>query len=441
MDLPATVHSINVLTVVTNERYKDFVKGLQTEISETLSARPRKATEEYFIGKVMDTKDGLVEITPKLAKQVHRYLIKNDYIDIHDSITDSYHTSAQAGELADLPDDLAPYAEHVYDLIDSVFDDSKLPEIEDGRKRKTNPLNSNFYKKEFQELWSRINRKAVYRVDFESEELIDKAISAIDNQLHVTPLLYTIQIGEQAAAITDGLLKDGKSFKGTNTSTEHGGAVHSEVSYDLIGKVSEEVQLTRKTVAAILSGIKPVVFEQFRSNPEHFLAEASRLIKEQKATVIVEQLSYDEVEDKYDADIFTAAQAGQDFSRATDKLKHHVYDYCITDSAVESKFVTEIETSDEIVVYAKLPSGFLIPTPVGHYNPDWAIAFKKGSVKHIYFVAETKGSMSSMQLRQIEKTKIECAQKFFAELSDAKTKDNVKYDVVTDYEKLMDLVK
>jgi type III restriction enzyme len=440
MDLPAVVHEINVLTVVASESYKDFVKGLQTEIAETLSARPRKATEEYFTGKVMETKEGSVEITPQMAKQIYRYLIKNDYTDDNDAITDSYHADKEAGKLAALPDDLKPYADQIIDLIDSVFDDSKLPKIEDGRKPKTNPLNDNFHKKEFQALWSRINRKAVYRVDFESAELIHKAIGALDGHLRVTPLQYTVQAGEQASAVTDEQLKSGESFKVTGTTTERGGAVHSDVTYDLIGKVAENVQLTRKTVAEILSGIQPAVFEQFRNNPEHFIAEASRLIKEQKATVIIEQLCYDEVEDRYDADIFTAAQTGQDFSRATGKLNNHIYDYCITDSDVERRFVDDLDTSSEIVVYAKLPRGFLIPTPVGDYNPDWAISFKQGSVKHIYFVAETKGSMSSLKLREIEKRKIECARKFFVEINQRIEDDKVKYDVVTDYAKLMDLV-
>ena len=278
-----------------------------------MSARSRKANEEYFTGKVIETDDGPVEITPQIAKQIYRYLLKNDYTDDDDSITDSYHTAKEAGKLAELPDELKPFVDQIIDLIDSVFDDSKLPKIEDGRKPKTNPLNDNFEKKEFQELWSRINRKAVYRVDFESAELIKKAVNALDSHLRVTPLQYTVQTGEQHAAVTDEQLNAGESFKLTGTSTEKGGAVHSDVTYDLIGKISEHAHLTRKTVASILSGIEPAIFDQFRMNPEHFIAEGSRLINEQKATAIIEQLCYDEVEDTYDADIFTAAQTGQDF--------------------------------------------------------------------------------------------------------------------------------
>ena len=375
-----------------------------------------------------------------MAKQIYRFLVKNDYTDDTDAITDAYHKAKEAGQLAELPTELKPFTDQIVNLIDSVFDDSKLPKIEDGRKPKTNPLNDNFKKKEFQELWSRINRKAVYRVEFESDELVRKAVAALNSYLRVTPLQYTVQAGEQGAAITDEQLKSGESFKVTSTRTERGGAVHSDVSYDLIGNVAENAHLTRRTIAQILTGIEPAIFDQFRLNPEHFIAEASRLINEQKATTIIEKLGYDEVEDRYDTDIFTAAQTGQDFSRATDKLKNHIYDYCVTDSDVERRFIDDLDTSEEVVVYAKLPRGFLIPTPVGDYNPDWAISFKRRTVKHIYFVAETKGSMSSMKLRQIEWTKIECARKFFAEINQLISSDKVTYDVVTDYAKLMGIV-
>lgn len=439
MDNPAVVHDINVLTVVASESYRDFVSGLQKEISDTLSSRPRQATEAYFTGKTIATEAGPVEITPALAKQIYRYLVKNDYTDDADQIAKTYHEAKEAGTLADLPDDLKPHAEQIFQLIDSVFSDAQLPKVEDGRKPKTNPLNANFEKKEFQELWARINQKAVYRVEFDSDELVRKCISALDSQLRVTPLQYTVQVGVQQDGLTDDQLKAGDGFQVTSTATEQGGSVHSLVKYDLLGKIAENAQLTRGTTAAILTGMEPNVFGQFKQNPEHFIAEASRIIAEQKATMIIERLDYDAVTDRYGVDIFTANQTGQDFSRAM-RMKNHVYDYVVTDSDVETRFVKELDTSSEIVVYAKLPRGFLIPTPVGDYNPDWAISFKEGSVRHIYFVAETKGSMSSMKLREIERTKIECARRFFGEISKRVAKGRVKYDVVTDYAKLMDIV-
>jgi type III restriction enzyme len=246
-------------------------------------------------------------------------------------------------------------------------------------------------------------------------------------------LQYTIQTGEQAAHVTYDGLKGGEAFVLKATETEKNvHSIHSAVKYDLIGKIAEGTQLTRRTTADILKGISVAVFAQFCTNPESFIAETVRLINEQKATMIIEHLAYDPVEDKFDLDIFTTGQT---------KLKRHIYDYVITDSGIEREFVKELDTCTDVVVYAKLPRGFLIPTPVGDYNPDWAVSFKEGAVKHVYFVAETKGSMSSMVLNEIEKTKIKCARKFFDEINRKYAPENVKYDVVNSFGKLMELVK
>lgn len=442
MDHPATVHEINQLTVVASESYKDFVTALQKDISDSLSARPKVADKDYFTGKTLNTAEGPITVSDDQATDIEFYLIQNGYVDRKRNITEKYHQAKQEGELAELPEALLPYAAQVFQLIDSVFSENQLPVIGDDRKPKKNPLNANFDKQEFKALWNRINRKAAYSVDFDSDELVQKAVKELDASLRVTPLQYTIQTGEQVEQVTTEALKRGESFKISETETEYNKqSIHSAVKYDLIGKLAEGTQLTRRTVAQILKGINVAIFAQFKSNPESFIAEAIRLINEQKATVIIEHLAYDAVEDKFDLDIFTAGQSKQDFSNAGDKLKRHIYDYVVTDSKVERDFVKELDTANEVVVYAKLPRGFLIPTPVGDYNPDWAISFKEGSVKHIYFVAETKGSMSSMNLREIEKTKIECARKFFDEMNRRFAPENIKYDVVDSFDKLMEVVK
>ncbi|MBE0587504.1 MAG: DEAD/DEAH box helicase family protein [Hydrogenophaga sp.] len=445
MDHPAIVHDVNVLTVVASESYKDFVAALQKDISDSLSARPKVADEAFFTGKVFKSATGDVEVTPQLAKQIYKYLLKNDYTDDADRITGTYHDAKKAETLAELPPELKPYAAQVYQLIDSVFSASQLPEIGDDRRPKKNPLNANFDKQEFNALWSRINRKAAYSVSFEEAELVQKAVAVLNDKdagLRVTPLQYTIQRGEQAEAVTYDGIKSGDAFKLKATETEVNRlSVHSAVKYDLIGKLAEGTQLTRRTIAEILKGMNVAVFAQFKTNPESFIAEAIRLINEQKATVIIEHLAYDPVEDKFDLDIFTAGLTKQDFSKAGDKLQRHIYDYVLTDSNVERQFVKELDTSGDVVVYAKLPRGFLIPTPVGDYNPDWAISFKEGAVKHVYFVAETKGTMSSMELREIERTKIKCARKFFDDINQKFAPEQVKYDVVDSFGKLMELVK
>ena len=445
MDHPAIVHDVNVLTVVASESYKDFVAALQKDISDSLSARPKMADKAYFAGKTVSTPSGPVTVTDDQATDIEFYLIQNGYVDKKRNVTEKYHQDRKNGTLADLPEGLSSLGDQVFKLVDGVFSEAQLMQPEDGRKAKKLEPNANFHKDEFKALWNRINRKAAYSVSFKEAELIEKALAVLNDKdvgLRVTPLQYTIQRGEQAEAVTYDGIKSGEAFKLKATETEVNRlSVHSAVKYDLIGKLAEGTQLTRRTIAEILKGMNVAVFAQFKTNPESFIAEAIRLINEQKATVIIEHLAYDPVEDKFELDIFTAGLTKQDFSKAGDKLQHHIYDYVLTDSNVERQFVKELDTSGDVVVYAKLPRGFLIPTPVGDYNPDWAISFKEGAVKHVYFVAETKGTMSSMELREIERTKIKCARKFFDDINQKFALEKVKYDVVDSFGKLMELVK
>ncbi|MDY6869403.1 MAG: restriction endonuclease subunit R, partial [Actinomycetota bacterium] len=440
MDNPVTVHDINELTVVTDESYTDFVAGLQKEISESLAARPRKASVKFFVGKTFQTEDGESEVEEALALALYKYLIKNDYLNDDDTLSEEYKTAKEAGTLAEPASEvLKPVIKFLLPLVDSLDIDLPLPT--DDRKPKKIPLNeANFAKKEFQALWRRINHKAVYQVEFDSSELIRKCIEALDQHLNVAAMQYVVQAGKQRDSLEADDLTSGAGFDVSSTATHtETSSAGSQVKYDLVGEITEKTQLTRRTAAAVLSGVTAATFAKFRLNPEQFITEAARLINEQKATVIVEHLAYDALDGRFDTAIFTENQTKQDLTHAGNKLMKHIYDYVVTDSKVERDFVTELDTSNEVAVYAKLPRGFFIPTPVGDYNPDWAIAFTEGTVKHIYFVAETKGSLSSLQLKGVEDAKIECARKFFASLSEKNGQD-VKYDVVTDYAELMQLV-
>lgn len=451
MDEPLRVHDINRLTVVASESYKDFVAALQRDISDSLSARPQKADAKYFTGLVLHTDQGDIKISEEMARKIERYLVKNDYTDEQDRITDTYLKAKEEGTLALLPEELQPFADQIVTMLDAVYSDKRLPDVGDDRKGKINPLNSNFDKKEFQELWARINHKAIYQVEFDSSELVNKSSRALDAKLRVEKLHFNIVRGEQVDAATAEQLKAGQGFMVSETErAEYQHSVHSSVKYDLLGKVSELTKLKRSTVAAILQKIDPMIFAQFRHNPEDFISKAAMLINEQKATMVVEHLTYDLLEERFDTSIFTAGQVKQDFTNAGNPLKKHIYDYLVTDSEVERKFVFGdtksdeqggLELAKEVSVYAKLPKGFFIPTPVGNYNPDWAIAFEEGAVKHVYFVAETKGSMASLQLKGMEEAKIECAQRFFNKLNAEISSKNVTYNVVDNFKSLMDLVR
>lgn len=439
-DNPATVHDINELTVVTDETYTDFVTGLQKEISDSLAARPRKASAKFFTGKTLQTLDGESVVEEAVAQALYKYLIKNDYLNEDDTISEAFKLAKDLGTLAEPTSEvLRPVIDFVWPLVDALF--IEVPDLIDGRKPKKVPLNvANFEKKEFQALWSRINHKAVYQVEFDSAELIRKSIAHLDTYLNVAPMQYVIQAGEQRNQLETGDLTSGAGFavSSTQTHTESVSA-GSQVKYDLLGEITEKTKLTRRTAAEILRGVQPSTFAKFRLNPEQFVTDTTRLINEQKATVIVEHLTYDALEDRFDSVIFTENQTKQDLTHAGGKLSKHIYDYVVTDSKIERAFVSELDTSKEVAVYAKLPRGFFIPTPVGDYNPDWAIAFTEGSVKHVYFVAETKGSLSTLQLKGVENAKVECARKFFDSLN-AKNGQRVTYDVVTDYAELMQLV-
>ena len=435
MDDPATVHDLNVLTVVASESYKEFVAGLQKDIAAALSARPQKADEAYFTGKVLKTVAGDVAVTPLMAKVLTRYLIKNDYTDTDDKITTAYHEAKQAGTLTPLPPELAAYSEPIFRLIDSVYSADQLPEFENGRVPKAESAQCELPQEGIPGAVEPIHQKAVYSVHFETAELIAKCVATLDAELKVAPLQYVIERGQQTAETTFEALQAGEAFRLEQTQTARlSASVHSAVQYDLIGKLAKETTLTRATIGAILQQIKPSVFGYYRVNPEDFLRVAARLVNEQKATVIVEHLTYCATDETYGIDLFTQ-QPKQDLSKAV-KTDHHIYDYVFTDSETELRFVQLLDAGTDIEVYAKLPKSFSIPTPVGDYTPDWAIAFKQGTVKHIYFIAETKGGVTSMEFRKIEESKITCAQKFFAKI----TSDQVKYAVVDSYSKLMELV-
>lgn len=438
----ALVHDINVLTVIASESYKGFVTDLQSDIKKVLYDRPTKATVEYFTGKTIQVNGQPHTITAQEATAIQFYLIRSNYIDDEYAVTDDYRTDLSNNALTALPEKIANLSEGVHKLVQAIFDDRVLGEmISDGHdtKVKENPLNDNFYKKEFQTLWGYINHKYAYTVDFNSAELIRNSIDSINANLFVSQLQYTTSVGSQKSTMVHDDVTGGMSFGSAKTRTQtlqH--AETSQIKYDLIGKIAAGTVLTRKTVASILAGIEGFKFNMFRQNPEEFISKVVKLIKEQKATMIVEHITYDQIEGQYDSSIFTAEKNNQSFDKAF-RASKAVQDYVFTDGyaqdgqTTERKFVQNLDAAQEVCVYAKLPKGFAIPTPVGSYSPDWAIAFNEGTVKHIYFIAETKGSMDSLSLKPIERAKIDCAKKLFNELSTS----HVKYHNVDSYQNLL----
>ena len=432
------VTNVNVLTVIASESYDSFAKGLQTEIAEAVADRPRAVTAELFIGKVIkDDKGNEQVVDTDMASAIHFDLIVNGYIDKKGNLTDKYYANKANGEIK-LAEEVADCTASVIEIINSIYDGKSMtPENARSNNVELHVDEAKLCSREFKALWAKINAKSTYIVNFDTEELIRNAVSSLDSKLRVPKIYFKVETGTMEKIKSKEELETGDSFvKEESSSYGQKIAASSNVKYDLIGKLVEETGLTRKAVIRILKGISPSVFNQFKDNPEEFIIKAAGLINDEKATAIIEHITYDVMDEHYGTDVFTDPTIKGRLGVNAMKAQKHLYDHIVYDSDNEQKFATELDTNTNVAVYVKLPDGFYISTPVGHYNPDWAIAFYEGTVKHIYFVAETKGSMNSMQLRLIEESKIHCAREHFKAISNGE----VVYDVVDSYQSLMNLV-
>ena len=423
------VHNINILTVIASESYDSFAKGLQSEIAEAVADRPRAITVDLFVGKVIKDSSGHEQVIDKdIADAIMYDLIINRYIDKKGALTDKYYEEKANGTLQ-VAEEVADCAASVVEIIGSIYDPKTMqPENARSNNVELHVDEEKIAMPEFKALWSKINAKSVYIVDFDTDELVQKAIASLDAKLRVAKIFFKVESGVMEEIKSKEALESGAAFiKETSASygTQTRISVNSSVKYDLVGKLVEETKLTRKDIIAILRGIQKPVFEQFKDNPEEFIIKAAALINDEKATAIIQHITYDVLDERYGTEVFTDPTIRGKLGVNAMKAKKHLYDHVVFDSTNERDFAAELDTNTDVAVYVKLPDGFYISTPV-----------YEGKVKHIYFVAETKGSMSSMQLRLIEESKIHCAREHFKAISS----DSVVYDVVDSYQSLLNKV-
>lgn len=434
------VHNINVLTVIASESYDSFAKGLQSELADAVANRPKAVTHELFMGKTITDAQGNTDvITDDVAMEIYVGLRMEGYIDKQGTLTDKYYEDKANGAIV-LTDEVSGSTDSIINIIDTIYD-SKAMRPENARSNNVE-LHVNTDKlvmPEFKALWNRINSKSVYVVDFDTDELVRKSIDSLNAKLRVPKIFFKVESGVMENISSKEALESGTAFVKKSSDVYSSNtkiSVNTSVKYDLIGKLVDATGLTRKAIIQILTGIEKVVFDQFKDNPEEFIIKAGLLINDEKATAIIEHITYDVLDEKYDTDVFTEPTIKGKLGVNAMKADKHLYDHIVYDSTNEKSFAESLDVSSDVAVYVKLPDGFYISTPVGHYNPDWAIAFYEGNIKHIYFVAETKGSMKSMQLREIEKSKIHCATEHFKAISNG----NVTYDVVDSYQSLLEKV-
>ena len=437
------VHNTNVLTVIASESYESFAKGLQTEIAEAVADRPRAVTAALFLDKVIkDYKDEKqITIDQYMASKIYSNLIDDKYVDRKEgTLTDKYYDDKASGKIK-ISEELSDFTDSIIKIIDSIYDPQNItPENARNKNVEAHVDRNKLAMPEFKELWANINSKSFYTVDFDTEELISKAIDSLNRNLYVPEIYISVEKGKMNSIKSNEDLILGKSFT-KETSDEHRVKVKasSNVKYDLIGKLVSETGLTRRAIVTILKGVEPAIFKQFRNNPEVFILKAAGIINDEKATTVIEHITYNASKQHYETDIFTNPTIKGRLGANAIKVRKSLYDHIIYDSGTECDFASNLDTNTNVAIYVKLPSGsngFYISTPVGDYHPDWAIAFYEGKIKHIYFVAETKGSMNSMQLKMIENSKIQCARKHFKAISGG----NITYDVVDSYKSLIEKV-
>ena len=439
--LHGAVFDVNELTVIASESYNSFASKLQTEIAEAVADRPQKVQASLFEGMVMTNINGEQRKVDELeANFLFAALAGKGYVNRQGQLTQKFYEDKQQGTL-DFGDDYNDYKADIVNKLDSVFNpDAAKPE--DARKvREAKFIQQKFARKEFQDLWRKINQQTYYTVDFKTEDLIKKAVIELDAHLQVTEIRIQVVTGTMKEIKSRQQLLEGGAMVASEADNE---SIHElvgeNVKYDLIGKLVEATGLTRKAIVSILQKIKPSTFLKFRANPEEFIIKASNIINQCKAIAVIEHVKYHKLNQEFDSDIFNASTLKGKLGVNAMESQKSLYDLVVVDSqGVEMNFAKSLESQNEVVVYTKLPGGFYINTPVGHYNPDWAIVFKEGSdIKHIYFVAETKGYSDDevTDYRETERVKIECAKRHFDTISGSA----VTYGVVKNYEELRNVI-
>lgn len=437
--LGSDVHTVNVLTVIASESYESFARGLQEELADAVAGRPVAVTADLFKGKVItDSKGNEQVVDADMAQAIFEDLISNGYVK-RGVLTDKYYADKANGEIK-VAEEVADSRDAVIKILDTVYDANAMkPDDSRSQNVELQVDPEKLAMPEFKALWKRISPKSVYVVDFDTDELVKKSIDALNTKLHVPKVFFKVEEGEMDEIKSRDELKEGNAFSKKKSSTYDSGRrirTNNSVKYDLVGKIVSETGLTRKAVVDILVGIDKTVFDQFAYNPEEFIIKASGLINDEKATAIVQHIAYNMLDERYSTDIFTEPAIKGRLDVNAMKAQRHLYDHILYDSTNERNFAADLDTNTSVAVYVKLPDSFYIATPVGRYNPDWAISFYEGTVKHIYFVAETKGSLRSMELRDIEKAKIHCAREHFKAISSG----NVVYDFINSYQALLDRV-
>ena len=415
--LGGAVQELNKLTLITDMEFGRFAEALQQGLAASLAGRPRMVEPGLFAGRLLTGTTGArVRVTRELADEICAALRKQGYVKDR-VLTGSFFADRDRGAVR-LGGSLQDLSAAVAQVLSGVYTPRAIPaENAHGGNVTARADPEKLQTEAFRSLWARVGPKSFYTVSFDTRELIGNVIQALDAHLQVTPVSVRTVYGEQATQLQSReQLLQGRAFRRRESRVQAAGPpAPGGVRYDLVGRLVEETGLTRTTAAAILQGIAPETFAMFRLNPEDFLLQASRLINREKAAAVVRHITYHRLDASYDAALFTNAVRRGRLGCTAVPAAHSISDYVICDTDRERAFAEALEASEAVRLYVRLPKSFFIPTPVGRYTPDWAIALRDRAGDPVYFVAETSGR--APQPQGVEAAKLQCARAHFAAVS------------------------
>ncbi|MBO2546011.1 DEAD/DEAH box helicase family protein [Salegentibacter sp. BDJ18] len=404
-------HEVNTLTVMASESYQDFVKNLQNEIEKDTGIKFGVLEDHSFNNIVLNLDEEETEyLGQEKSEKLYNYLKEKGYVDHRGKVQDLLRIHLKE-EKVELPEELTENEYVEKQILSTLKDAAGKLEIKNNDDKKKVKVNSKVLNSpEFQALWERVKFKTVFSVDFDSEDLIKECINALNHRLKISrgKIHYTKK---------DIHIKTG-GVEASEEETTYSYAIEEEVETlpDIVSYLQNETQLTRKSIVRILTGTNKLNY--FKINPQKFIEGCIEIINEQMRMHIVDGIKYQKIGDAeyYSQELFENEELFGYLKNNLKESEKSPYDYVVYDSQVESNLATEFENSQNISVYAKLPSWFKIDTPLGTYNPDWAILWKDQDEEKLYFVVESKGSTGFFDLRPKEQGKIDCGKRHFEAL-------------------------
>jgi type III restriction enzyme len=400
---------INTLTVIATESYEQFAENLQKDIEKDTGIQFGVVHDHEFAGIPVTSDSG--EVSPfgfEASKTLWGYLQAQGYISDRGKVQDSLKTALKNGNLQ-LPAEFEAQRHQIVAVLKKLSGKLEVKNADD--RKPISVRKSVLLSPEFKALWDRIKHKTTYRVQFDNEKLIERCIEALDN----APPVSKTRLQWKKAGMAIG--KAGVDASLLSVS-EPIALYEADIELpDVLTELQDRTQLTRKTIARILT--ESTRLNDFKRNPQQFIELASDAINRCKRLALVDGIKYQRLGDEhyYAQEMFESEELSGYLQNLVLNTEKSVYEHVVYDSAVERDFAESLEKNEAVKVYAKLPGWFKVPTPLGTYNPDWAVLVTLDGQERLYFVVETKGGLFEDELRDRESGKIKCGAAHFTALT------------------------